>query len=379
MQKALNEEQEEREELFKKILEAYSEKYSWLGAQACRQMLISVATWNLEQYSNPPFRYRTHVMLAWDRGFLKSTMMREMADLLGEEMVSIIGKVSDAAMRGSVSGGKFTPPKPLRTPIVISTEFGQTDFNDELLNLFLNLLEEGHTNIALNKIASLSENQKRNIENDHDNQIDFKANNEFDLRSNFVFWGASYDPTKLDDDALRSRFSVATPNKPLDHTITQAADSSPSVRSQLSGTLKRRLRKTVNSEKEYSTDFKPTPELYEKYNIIPRESRDIQSYMAARNWWGLKVNPEIMEEFIKHLKRSRRLSTMKPRDRVFDLIFDNPMSYSEIRERTGLDRQTIYKIVQQLEAERYSLSEEPKWVIWSGDDKKEDEGGLKNL
>jgi len=375
MQRSKTESQQERKEVYNNIVEAFGTKYSWLGAQAAREMLMSVASWNIQKHSNPPFRYRTHVMLAWERGYLKSTMMRVMADLMGDEMCSVIGKVSDAAMRGSVSGSSFTPPKPLKTPIVISTEFGQTDFNDELLNLFLNMLEEGHTNVALNKIASLPDNQKKNIEERFDRRVQFGANNEYDLMSDFVFWGATYDPSKLADDALRSRFNVVTPVKPLNHKITQAADNNPSVKSQLSQDTVRNLRRFIRQEKEYPTDFRPSGKMYKEFNLIPRESRDIQSYMSSRNWWGLDTNPDVMRRYISYLKESRRVSTMKPEERVFDLIFDTPKTYEELQEETGMSKRDIYKIMQRISAEKYNLGEQTQWVIWSGEGESVDEEG----
>lgn len=366
MQKEITDLQKERRSIFKEIVDAYGVKYGWLGAQTARELLISAATWNIQKHSNPPYRYRTHVMLAWDRGYLKSTMMRKMKDILGDEFVSVIGKVSDAAMRGSVSAGNFTPPKPLQTPIVISTEYGQTDFNDELLNLFLNLLEEGHTNVALNKIGQLSDNQKRNIEEQFGNDIDFKQNNEYDLHSSFVFWGATYDPSKLSDDALRSRFNVVTPEKPLDYTVTMSADNNPGVLKQLSKDTIRGIRRHLKMEDSFPTDFRPPKHIYEKYNIIPRESRDIQSYMSARNWWGLEVNPDIIENYISYLQESRKISTMEPRERVFNIIFDNPTPYPEIQDKTGYTKKQIYNLLNDIRAENINIGDETEWVVWSG-------------
>ena len=373
MQKSKGDIQQDRRQIFNQVVQAFGEKYSWLGAQASRELLMSVASWNLQQYSDPPMRYRNHIMLAWKRGFLKSTILRTMAKILGDNNCSVVGKVSDAAMRGSISGGSFSPPKPLRTPIVISTEFGQTDFSDELLNLFLALLEEGHTNIALNKIGALSESQRKNIQNEYDGKIEFKANNEFDLRSEFIFWGATYDPSKLSDDALRSRLNVVTPVKPLDYKITVAVDRSPSVESQLSKTLVRDLRTEMNREKEFSTDFKPPEMLCQKHDVEPRESRDVQSYMASRNWWGLDCNPEVMEDYIKYMQKSRRVSTMTHEERVFDVVFDNPSTYEEIIEETGLTKKEAYKVLQRIDAERAGIgSGQTKWVVWSGDGGSED-------
>lgn len=374
MQKSETKLQKERKQAFNEIVEAYGVKYSWLGAQAARELLMSVASWNIQKHSNPPFRYRTHVMLAWERGYLKSTMLRTMADILGDENTSVIGKVSDAAMRGSVSGKSFTPPKPLRSPIVISTEFGQTDFTDELLNLFLNQLEEGHTNVSLNKIAQLSENQRQNIEEKYERRVQFKENNEFDLKCDFVFWGATYDPTKLADDALRSRFNVVTPVKPLNHEITRAADNNVSVKKQIDNETVKAVRRYIKQDKEFSTDFRPPHSMYKEFNLNPRESRDVQSYMACRNWWGLETNPDVMRKYIEYLKKSRRLSTMKPEERVFELIFDAPRTYKELKEETGLEKKQLFKILRRLDAQRHELGgDKTEWVIWSGDGAPDDE------
>lgn len=363
-QKSIHKVQQEREQVFKEILAAFEQKYGWLGLQTSRQLLLSAASWNLDKYSNPHMRYRNHVMLAWDRGWLKSSMLRKMADILGDDFCSTIGKVTDAAMRGSVSAGQFTPPKPLRTPIVISTEFGQTDFSEELLNLFLALLEESQTNVALNKIGQLGQATKNNIEKEYNNQIKFSASNEFDLHCDFVFWGATYDPSKLADDALRSRFEVVTPAKELDSSITQSIDKN---RFSLSNTAIKDCRRMLKSDRKMETDFEPPTSLYNEYNLIPRESRDLQAHMACRNWWGLEVNPEIMEQYIKHLKESRRVSTMNPRDRVFDMIFDNPLTLQELNDKLPYEKQEIFKILKALPAEHFRGKESLKWVIYSGE------------
>lgn len=360
---------EERRQLYERVVEAFGEKYSWLGAQASRELLMSAASWNIQRYSNPHIRYRTHTMLAWERGWVKSTLLREMADILGEDMTSTIGKVTDAAMRGSVSAGQFMPPKPLKAPIVISTEFGQTDFQDELLNILLALLEEGRSNISLNKIGRLPDSAKDNIQNQYPDQVEFTAENEFELTTDFVFWGATYDPTKLQDDALRSRLNIVTPAKPLTSEITKRADKKPSVKTLLDKSTVRDLRNELGSEKEVRTRFIPTDHIYNDYKLNFRESRDIQSRMAARNWWGLEVNPEVMEKYISYLKKSRQKAMMNPKERVFELVFDNPMTYEEIQDKTGYTKKQIYKIIQSLDAKQAPTeSGEPGFAVYSGDE-----------
>lgn len=386
------ERQQKRKQIYNDIVEAFGTKYSWLGAQASRELLMSVASWNIEKHSDPPFRYRNHVMLAWERGWVKSTILRQMANLLGDNLCSTIGKVTDASMRGSVQSGKFMPPKPMKTPFVLSTEFGQTDFDDELLNLFLNMLEEGFVNISLNKIGSLPDSVKENVKEKYGGKVEFGEENEFELKCDFVFWGATYDPAYMQDDALRSRFQVVTPNENLDSTITKSMDQAPSVKSQLSKDTVKAFRREVMCEEEVKTNFVPTDHLYEKYNINPRESRDLHSYMAARNWWGLDVNPEVMENYIKHLKESRKIAYMTPEEQVFELIFDNPMTTQEIQDHTGFSAKELYKIVKRLDARPMTNSDgERTWGVYSqletsgngisnsDEDEDDDDDGLKSF
>lgn len=364
-----------RKKYFKETILAFEEKFSWLGHQAARELLMSAASWNIEEYSDPPFRYRTHVMLAWRRGWFKSTILKRMASIIGDENHSVCGKVTDAAIRGSMSGQTFTPPKVLKAPILVSTEYGQTNFEEELLNTFLALLEEGETNISMNKIGALTDKGRDKAESDYKGRVEFKDENEFDLKANFVFWGGTYDPSKLQDDALRSRFNIVTPAKSLDYQITYCADRNKFY---LDPQVAKGIRQELRRDMPMETDFTPPKSLYKKYNLEPRESAPLQSYMACRNWWGLPTDPDIMENFLKNLKKSRRLAKMSPSDRVFDLIFDNPMSYDELEQKTGYDTKEIYTHLENIpNATRIpsSMTEsgEVKWVVYSkGEDEVRD-------
>lgn len=359
---------EQRREIFWEIVDAFGEKYSWLGSQASRELLLSAASYNLEEYSDPPMRYRTHVMLAWDRGWVKSTMLIKMANILGDSLCSTMGKVTGAGMRGSISQGQFMPPKPVKTPIVISTEFGETNFQDELLNIFLSILEEGKTNVSLNKIGALSGAQKENIEKEYPANIEFTDQNEFNMYTNSVFWGATYDPRKLEDDALRSRFNVVTPVKPLSSEITRSADNTPKLESMIDEETVRSVRRHLDMDIEMSTSFRPPDWFYKEYRLNLRESRDMQSRMACRNWWGLEVDPDVMKNYIEHLKESRRLSRMDEEERVLDLIFNKPHSYEEIQKETGMKKLKVYKILDIIGADKVKdVDGETKFAVWSGD------------
>lgn len=356
---------ERRREAFQEVVNAFGAQYDWLGAQTARELLLSAASRNLAQHTDPPYRIRMHVMLAWKRGWLKSTMLNKMANILGENFCGTMGKVTGAAIRGSVSSGQFSPPKVCQHPITVSTEFGQTNFEEELLNIFLALLEEGRTGVTLNKIAGLSDTQKNKAEEQF-NGIEF-SENEFILDTNFVFWGGTYDPSTLDDSALKQRFKIVTPAKSLDAHGQDIIDALIENSFHVDDECVKVVREELRSDSVTETEFVPPKSIREKHKLEPRELGDLQRYMACRNWWGLKVNPEIMDKYITHAKKSRKIADMTAKERVMDLIFDNPLTYREIMDETGMTKLDVYKLVQEIGARRYPSEPEPKWVLSSGD------------
>lgn len=371
--KLSQDERQDRKDVYTTIRDAFAEKYDFLGAQTARELLMSAASWNVNRYSDPPMRFRNHVMLTWSPGWLKSSMLRKMKKVLGDDLVSDCGKFTSAVLRGSLDGGNYSPPLVLKSPIVVSTEFGQTDFSDEeLLSSFLALLEEGETNVSLNKLAGFSESAKENVEQrfkrpDGQRSIQFREN-EFSLNTDFVFWGATHDPTQLTENALKSRFNVVTPHQPLTGEVTEAVDSAPSIEKQLTKEDINDVRRMLRSQEEVATNFKPPSKFYTHFSLSPRESRDIQSYMAARNWWGLEVNPQVMREYTRELKQSRRIADMTPAERVKSLIFDNPLTYDEIMAETGYSKVEIHNIFNEIGAKRAGMNrDETKWVVRSGD------------
>lgn len=356
---------ERRRELFRDVVNAFSVQYDWLGAQTSRELLLSAASQNLARHTDPPYRMRMHIMLAWKRGWLKSTMLKKMVEILGEENCGITGKVTAAAIRGSISAGKFSPPKVSKKPILISTEFGQTNFEEELLNTFLSLLEEGFTNVNLNKIGGISDTQKDKAEKDYEGV--FFRDNEFDLQTDFVFWGGTYDPSTLDDSALKQRFKIVTPVKSVEKHGDKVVDSLIENNFNLSQSTVKGIRKELRSDEITETRFVPPKPIRKKHKLEPRELGDLQRYMACRNWWGLDVNPEVMDKYISHVKKSRKVADMTPRERIMDLIFDSPKTYQELMDETGLSKLEIYKILQDINASRHPGSADTRWVISSGD------------
>lgn len=361
------EKRQERKRVFKEVVQAFEEKYSWWGHQMSREMLLSLASWHIEKNTEHYLRMRNHLMIYCPPGWGKSTMLRKMRQLLGDDMCSKIGKVTGAALRGSVSSGSFNAPKPLKTPVMVSTEFGQTNFEDELLNMFLALLDEGETNVAMNKIGNIGQNQRKNIQDTWDGVSFTDSGNEFDISTDFIFWGATYDPSKLQDDAFRDRMRIVSPQQELNSDVTKAADHNTFT---INSDTVTEFRQMLQDPVESKVDFTPPDAIYDKYDPLSmRESRDLQSYMASRHWWGLEVNPELMDNYMQELRHDRHLSTLDNKEMVLDLIFDNPMSYDDLVEETDLTKKEIYKINNELNAKQINAGGEGeiKWVVSSGD------------
>ena len=60
-----------RKQIYNNIVKAFTLKYSWLGAQFSQEFLLSTASWNIQQFSNPEFRIRRHLLLFWAPGWFK--------------------------------------------------------------------------------------------------------------------------------------------------------------------------------------------------------------------------------------------------------------------------------------------------------------------
>jgi hypothetical protein len=355
---------EERKEVFTDIVAAFSESYGFLGEQVATECLMSLATWNMERHSDPPIRYRTHIMLTWDPGYIKSTLLRKFKLLLGDDMVSKCGKITEAVLRGSSAGGSFSPPKVLKAPILVSTEFGQTEWEGELLGSFLALLEEGETNISLNKFAGLSDVAKRDVTEKYHGDIEFTADNEFDLYTDFLFWGATHDPEQLQDNAMVDRFNIVTPKEPLTGELVEQVSKSPPLTETLSKDTIQSLRRIVSCEKEADVDFEIPSALYRKHNPSFRLARDVRSNMAARHWWGLQSDPDVMDAYMQHLKESRKKASMNKYERVQDMIFENPLTWDEILERARLPETELNHILQNLDVTHHPGPDgETQWVI----------------
>jgi len=78
----------DKKEIHHEIVQAFEDKYSWLGKQFAVEFLNSVASWNIQQFSNPDFRIRRHLLLFWPPGYVKCCRENEKV-LIGDKYIPI--------------------------------------------------------------------------------------------------------------------------------------------------------------------------------------------------------------------------------------------------------------------------------------------------
>lgn len=281
-----------RKKIFTEIVSEFEKKYSFLGKQFGEEFLLSVASWNIQHYSLPDFRIRRHLLLLWEPGFVKSSLLLKAYRLLGTENCIPMSDVTNAALRGTVNGGKFVTPYVLVRPFSIATEFGQIMVSDqEIVQKLLNVLEEGIVNVALAKISTLSEEAKDKCVKEH--SIEFVDSNKFTYTTDWVLMAATYNEKFMSDHAFKSRFIVLKPTEPLGSKLTKhIIQSKPFV---LGDDVVEGFRKELKSEEQVDCMLKLPDEVFELNPFMSvRDANTIISKALCKKWWGFDTSKEEM-------------------------------------------------------------------------------------
>ena len=343
----------QRKELYNEVVDAFEQSYSWLGKQFAEEMMLSLASWNVQTFSNPNFRARRHMILFWAPSWFKSTLLNKTYHLLGPELCTIMTDVSHAALRGTVESGQFVSPFTLKRPFSICTEFGQVlsgADSTEIVQKLLNILEEGLVTVSLGKISYLSPTQREEIKDKYG--ITFIDNNTFTYHTNWVLMAGTYNRRFLVDNALESRFNIVYPEKRLDAQLTKyVINSRPFMISDdvINGVRNEILRKTI-----VNCNIKLPDEVFdENTNITPRESAGLLSTIICRAWWGLKTDKEYILKKIDNMRLRSKAVWMTADDKVFEAIEQEAKTATQIAEETGLSKRQVYYSLKSLRASRY--------------------------
>ena len=340
-----------RRQAFETVVEAFENKYSFLGKQFAEEFLLSLASWNIQENSDPDYRIRRHLLLFWAPGWLKSTLLMKAYNILGPELCLHMSDVSIAALRGTVDCNKFITPFTLKKPFAVCTEFGQlaTSSETEVVQKLLNVLEEGIVTVSLAKISYLSEIQKEEIERKY--PITFVDNSTFTYRANWILMAGTYNKKYLIDNALESRFIILTPRQKLGADLAKYVNKAEPFHLDLEAV--HTVREEIKSTEPTDTIVDLPDEVYEEIpELTMRDTSYLNSYILCKEWWGFKIpKEEILNVAQRHLA-ARKILWSTAQDKVLSVIETEPATISEIKAKTGLDKTEIIKALKRIGARK---------------------------
>ena len=349
-----------KRQCFQDIVDAFEQKYSFLGKSFAEELLYSMASYNLQSYSEPDFRIRRHLLLFWQHGQLKSCFLKLASMILGEKNCMMTSDVTHAALRGTVEATQFITPYTLKRPFGICTEFGQVvgSTSSDIVQKLLNILEEGIVTVSLAKIAWLSPEKKKEVQEKHG--IKFLDENTFTYRTNWILIAGTYNKQFLVDNAFESRFVILTPEKKLDGAFLKHVVNSPpfTLDQEAIDFAQREIRKPAPLD----CSLKLPNEVYD-YATTMRDCGQIKSSILCRKWWNLKVEKEDIINMAKQISIKHDSVWKSSNDKVFDAILAGFNTIEEIMEYADLGMRQVYYCLKSLRARKRQNGGRLEWEI----------------
>jgi hypothetical protein len=336
-----------RAEVFNAIVSAFKNKYSWLGEQFAEELLYIVAAQNMQEhlsFDDEDIRLRSHLLLFWPAGWFKSTLLKRAYILLGSQNCDFLSDITTAALRGSLdrdSDGNvvFIPPKCKVKPFLILTELGTvTSKQDkELVQIFLQVLEEGIVTVDLVKFAALTEDQKREIESAlRGIMFSRESPSTMIFITNCSILAATYNHKFVVDSAFSSRWDIMIPKQPFTSSLSAYVRKH---RFRLEDEFRQKFREIIKSKPSNSLvdawyeDLPKEIEERDEY-ISPRIMRSLLAFKLARLFWELEVNDQMLIDRFNYLRQVEMKVNSTLEDNIIDLLRkEGPMDFDQLKEK----------------------------------------------
>jgi hypothetical protein len=369
-----------RKQVYDYTIKAFEQKYSWLGKQFAEEALLSLASWNIQNFNNPnyvgkddfekgyvrklpEFRARKHLLLFWQPGFIKSSLLIKLRELIGTDVCGSISDVTPAAIRGSVESGRFKAPVCLKYPYTICSEFGQLVNNSsdssELIQKLLNILEEGRVSVSLVKVAQLLSSERERATEEYG--VKFDDENNFEYQTNWVLMAGTYNKKFLKDNALESRFNIMIPHKRFDADFTRFVCNAPQF--EYDDAYKIALRNHLLDDTPMQTRVELPDEVHEA-GLTMRDLSNLQSRVICARWWGNDVTDSDIIKYAFSMVDNRQNVWANDEDKIFNSVFMTPKTLEEISKETELPiRQVFITLKRSYGASRIIEDGHDKYVI----------------
>ena len=304
-----------------------------------------------------PFRYRLNLMLHWQYGWFKSTLLEQVAGWFPFDANTLTSS-SAAAIRGSFVEGQFFCPELLLSDLLVIGEFTSIlKSDDETLGALLVALEEGFVRVALIKAGKATDKAKAQIKKYGGRFID----NRLEYRNKAVVWVATHTIDNIRDsmrDAFTSRFytiHVPPSEIPLvaawnDLTELQDIDFECEIGEWLDKIISKKSMPDHVFEGKVIKILK-NGYITDKVMRLPREVGDIRRMTLAHHEIFPKDGVGKVAIIMKHFLDSTA-GTNTSREKIVLFIFQNPKSFKEIEGYTGLSKSNIFNHLKRMGAQK---------------------------
>jgi len=355
--------------IYKTIVNAIEKKYSWLGRQVAEELLDSLASSIIDRTYDIPFRANQHVLLIWDSGWFKSSILGDFQKMLPREYIGGIGTISDAALRGTVEtnakpGQRFVPPTVLKDDFITVREFGKGMTEDPALKqTLLNALEDQEVHVSLAKFAQLDSTERRKCELDYkDDLFTWENDTSFRYRTKVTLWAANYTP--IDDPALLSRFNIVYPQKTLDEDLKDYVMMHPYLEDHVLEPGVAPYFKDIQTAVDgiMANHRPPIPftidlrdELRGIRGLSPRIHSNIIKKLMAAAWWGFWYETGFVRALAMSSMMAKADSQRGLEDEIIELLKDDWHTMSEVAQELGISYMKVWAVLNKAHDRPYTI------------------------
>jgi hypothetical protein len=359
--------------IYKTIVNSMERKYSWLGRQVAEELLDSVALSVIERTYNPPFRANQHVLLIWDVGWFKSSLLSDFKSFMPAAYFGGIGKVTDAVLRGTVEtaakpGYRFVAPKILDYDFLVVKEFGKNLTEETgLKETLLTALEDRVVEVSLAKFAQLDSIERKAAEEIYKSSK-FRWDNatSFSYMTHVTLWCANYTP--IEDNAMLSRFDIVVPEQELDVSLKNWVMTHPYLEWDDKGiepfeTIWESIDALMGTNRPIlPVAFDLSDILSDVPYLTPRMHSNIIKKLLAAAWWGFWLDEDAVKGMALTHVMSKSKSMKGQEDVIMELLKSGFHTIGDISSQTGTSYSMVWKILN-------SLKDKPFLVVRQRDSK----------
>jgi len=359
---------------------AYSEYISLLGdlfgsigERVGDATFLSLASWKVQDDKLMSYlklgRVRQHILLYWEKGWTKSTILRFIKDnLLPSWIRTKLGtEGSVAALRGSVTRRKLYLPRLAIADVYVVPELaswlhpsgsGDSSQAIKMLGVLNVALEEGTIEVDLIKMTDLDPEE---IEKAEFYGIEITDTGTMRYQTRFVMWAATHGidfiPRAM-RDAFLSRFMVIKlSRKELTNDLAINIVFNPKK------VPEDRIENVRYELAKFLMDLKIEIDLLERAAKISKDvllgaikqgmhiSPRVANYIRVIGILYSHILPEIEDEALKRMLERKlnefRFSTLTTEEIILEYC-KVPRTIKEIQEVTGLSRPTVYYYLRRL-------------------------------